>query len=123
EVHVAEMVLVAEDIGQYGVAFRVLDKTHGDTGHRRLEGHTGVHQGEAGTAHRGHGAGAIGFGDLRHDPQGVGEGVEARQHGGNAAPREAAVAHFAAAGKADATALTHRVGGEVVVEHEGVLAL
>src|SRR5690606_6444831 len=57
EVHVAEMVLVAEDVGQYGVAFRVLDKTHGDTGHRRLEGHTGVHQGEAGTAHRGHGAG------------------------------------------------------------------
>jgi hypothetical protein len=34
EVHVAEMVLVAQDIGQHGVAAVLLDQAHGDAGAR-----------------------------------------------------------------------------------------
>ena len=35
EVHVAEMVLVAEDVGQHGVALALEDQAHGDAGGRR----------------------------------------------------------------------------------------
>jgi hypothetical protein len=37
EVHVAEMVLVAEDVGQHGMAFTLEDEPHGDAGGRALE--------------------------------------------------------------------------------------
>ena len=36
EVHVAEMILVAEDVGQHGEAVALLDQAHGDAGHRAL---------------------------------------------------------------------------------------
>jgi hypothetical protein len=32
EVHVAEVILVAEDVGQHGEAVAVLDQAHGDAG-------------------------------------------------------------------------------------------
>ena len=35
EVHVAEVVLVAEDVGEHGEALAFLDQAHGDAGHRR----------------------------------------------------------------------------------------
>ena len=34
EIHVAEMILVAEDIRQHGKAFRLLDQPHRDPRHR-----------------------------------------------------------------------------------------
>ena len=44
EVHVAEMVLVTEDIGQHGIFILFLDQAHGHTRNRRAGGHTGIHQ-------------------------------------------------------------------------------
>ena len=44
EVHVAEVVLDAEDVGQHRDAVPLLDEPHGDPGHRRLDRHAGVHQ-------------------------------------------------------------------------------
>ena len=44
EVHVAEVVLVTEDVTQHGKTVAFLDQAHGDTRHRRLDRHTGVHQ-------------------------------------------------------------------------------
>ena len=54
EVHVAEMVLVAEDVGEHGEALAFQDQAHGDAGDRRAQRHAGVHQGERGAAHRRH---------------------------------------------------------------------
>ena len=54
EVHVAEMVLVAQDVGQHGEAAILLDQAHGDARHRPLQRHAGVHQRERAAAHRGH---------------------------------------------------------------------
>jgi hypothetical protein len=51
EVHVAEVILVAEDVGQHREAVAFLDQAHRDAGHRRLDRHAGVHQREAGAAH------------------------------------------------------------------------
>ncbi len=56
EVHVAEVVLVTKDIREDGklVLTGVVDETHGDAGHRILDGHTGVHQGECAATDAGH---------------------------------------------------------------------
>ena len=44
EVHVAERIFGAQDVGERGVATLVEYQPHGDAGHRRLYGHTSVHQ-------------------------------------------------------------------------------
>jgi hypothetical protein len=46
EVHVAQVIFVTQDVGQDDEALAFLDQTHGDTRHRRLDRHAGVHQGQ-----------------------------------------------------------------------------
>ena len=55
EIHVAEMIFVAKNIGQYGKAVIFLDQAHRDTGDRSLQGHTGIHQCQARATDAGHG--------------------------------------------------------------------
>jgi hypothetical protein len=50
EIHVAEVIFVAEDVGQHGEAVAVLDQAHRDAGHVRLHRHAGVHQRERAAA-------------------------------------------------------------------------
>ena len=47
EVHVAEMVLVAEDVGEHHEGVVLLDEAHRHTGDRGLDRHAGVHQRQA----------------------------------------------------------------------------
>ena len=54
EVHVAQVVLVAQDVGEHGEVLALLDEAHGDARHRALERHAGVHQRERGAAHGRH---------------------------------------------------------------------
>ena len=54
EVHVAEMVLVAEDVGQHGEALVLENEAHGDAGGRPPQRHAGVHQRQRRAANRGH---------------------------------------------------------------------
>ena len=56
EVHVAEVVLVAEDVGKDGVfaGLAIADHTHSHASDRLAHRHASVHQGEAATAYRGH---------------------------------------------------------------------
>ncbi len=61
-------------------------------------------------------------GDLRDDAERVGELVVLGQQRTHRAPGELAVADFAAAGRAHAAGLTDRVGREVVVQQEALLA-
>ncbi len=116
EVHVAEEVLEALDVGQDDGLALLLDQAHGDTGDRALEGHAGVHEGERGAAGRSHRRGAVGLHDLGDDADGVGElvlGGDQRQ----SALGEVAVADLAALGAAHAAGLAGAERREVVVVH------
>ena len=46
EIHIAEVIFSALDVGQNNVALAFLDQAHGDTGDRRLDRHAGIHQGQ-----------------------------------------------------------------------------
>ena len=122
EVHVAEVVLVAQDVGQDREALVFLDQAHGDARHRPLQRHAGIHQRQRGAADGRHRGRAVGLGDLRHDAHGVGELVLRRQQRMDGAPGQLAVADFAPARRSHAARFTDRVGREVVVQHE-VLAV
>ena len=54
EVHVAEMILVAENVGEHRIALAFEDQAHGDAGGRPLQRHAGVHQRERRAADRRH---------------------------------------------------------------------
>ena len=123
EVHVAEVVLVTEDVGQHREAVAFLDQAHGDAGHVRLQRHAGVQHGQAAAADRSHRRGAVALGDLGDHAQRVGELVLGRQHGDQCALGQAAVADLAALGAAHTTRLAGGERGHVVVQHEAVLEL
>ena len=123
EVHVPQVVFIAHDVGQHDEFVLLLDKAHGDARHRRRDAYAGVHQGQAGAAHRGHGAGAVGFGDLGDDADHIGELLQIRHHRHHPALRQPAVADLAALGRAGASGLAYAIRGKVVVQHEGVFAL
>ena len=126
EVHIAERVLGAEDVGQrdeatLGSAAFDLDvvghQTHRDARDRRLQRHTGVQQRQRRRAHRAHRGRTVGAQRLRHLPDRVRELLDARQHGHQRPLGQRAVADLAALGRADATGLTGRIRREVVVVH------
>ncbi len=60
EVHVPQVVLHPQDVGEDDVFVPLLDQAHGDAGHGGFDGHAGVHQGQGGAADRGHGGRAVG---------------------------------------------------------------
>ena len=123
EVHVAEMVLVAEDVGKDGIldVACVGNEAHGDSGHRALHPDACVEQGQRAAADGGHRRRAVGLEDVADDAAGVGESVG--EHALEGAVREVAVAHLAAADAALGTGLAGGEGREVIVEQEALLAL
>ena len=56
EVHVAQMILVAQDVRQHGplAALGIRDQTHGDARHGLAQFHAGVHEGQRTGANGGH---------------------------------------------------------------------
>ena len=96
EVHVAEMIFVAQDVGQHRKAVAFLDQAHGDTCHVRLERHTGIHQRQRAAADGGHRGRAVRFGDFRNHAHGVAEFFGGRQHGDQRTLGQTAMADFAA---------------------------
>ena len=61
EVHVTEVVLISEDVGEHGplAGCGVGDQSHGDTRDGFLDLHAGIHQGEGSGADGGHRRGAV----------------------------------------------------------------
>ena len=117
EVHIAEEVLDALDVGEDDHVVALLDEAHGHTGDGRGDRHAGVHQGQAASARGGHGGGAVGLEHLGDHADGVGEGVGVGQHGHQCALGQGAVAHLAALRRPHATGLAGAVGREVVLVH------
>ena len=115
EVHVAEVVLDAGDVGEDGVVVALLDEAHGHARDRPLERHARVHQRQRGAAHRGHRRRAVGLEDVRHDADRVGELLLRRDHRDQRALGERAVADVAALRAAHEAGLAHRERREVVV--------
>ena len=115
EVHVAEVVLDAGDVGEDGVVVALLDEAHGHAGDRGLQRHARVHQRQRGAAHRRHRRGAVGLEDVRHDADRVGEVLLRRDHRDQRALGERAVADVAALRAAHEAGLAHRERREVVV--------
>ena len=116
EVHVAEMVLVTENVREHGVALLLQDETHCDAGGRPLEWHSRIHQCKRSAAHRCHGGRPVRFGDLRDDAQRVGELVMRRQNRMNGAPGELAVTDLAPAGAAHPPGLADGKWRKVVMQ-------
>ncbi len=115
EVHVAEEVLDALDVGQDDGLALLLDEAHGHAGDGAGQGHAGVHEGEGRAAGRRHRRGAVGLHDLGDDPDGVGEVVLGGDDGEKGALGEVAVADLAALGASHAAGLAGAERREVVV--------
>ena len=98
EIHVAEVVLVAEDVGEDHAVLALFDQPHGDSGHRRLDGNSRIHEGEAAAAHRGHRARPVGLGYFGHHADDVGKLLHVRHHRLHPTLGEATVADFPALG-------------------------
>ena len=115
EVHVAVEVLDALNVQHGHPAVALGDEAAGDAGDRSLDGHTGVHQRQRGTADGSLRGGAVGTQDLGHAADGVGELLQRGQHRHKGALGQCAVADLAAAGAAGCAGLADRVRREVVV--------
>ncbi|CAN3989081.1 Guanine deaminase, partial [Dysosmobacter welbionis] len=124
EVHLAVEILHALDVDEGGEgAVVVLDQAAGDAGHRGLDGHAGVHQGQGGAADGALGGGAVGAQHLRHHADGVGELLHRGEHGHQSPLRQSTVADLPAAGGTGGLGLAYGVAGEVVVVHIPLLRL
>src|SRR5213592_1369505 len=123
EVHVAEVVLVTEDVGEDADLVALPDEPHGHAGDRRLDGHATVHERERAAAQGGHGGGAVRLEDLRDDADGVGELLLAREDRRERALGERPVADLAPPGAAQELDLARAEGREVVVQHELLVRL
>src|SRR5690606_22463415 len=64
EVHVAQMVLVAQNVAEHCEALILFDQAHGNAGYGLLQRYAGIHQRQRGAADGGHGGRTVGFGDL-----------------------------------------------------------
>ena len=118
EIHVAEMVLITENVGKNGEIVAFLDQAHGDTGNGALHRHAGVHQGQRTATYRRHRGRAVRLGDLGDETDGVGEVLFRRKQRTKRAPGKLAMADFAPSRRSDPAGLADRIGREVVVQHE-----
>src|SRR5690606_8463792 len=121
EVHVAEVILVAKDVAEYGELVTFEDQAHRDARNGPRDRHARVHHRQTPTAHRRHRARAVGLGDVGENADRVRELFLARQHRTQRAPGQLAVADFAAPRGPEAAHFTDRIRREVVVQHEALV--
>ena len=126
EVHVAEVVFIADDVGQEdvptrgnGSSTRPIEIPPTGLGDR----HAGVHQAEGRPADRGHRGGAVGFEDVADHPDRVREGRRIGQDRGDRPLGQGPVADLAAARSPDRPDLADGERRHVVVQHEGLAVL
>ena len=118
EVHVAEVILDAGDVGEDDVVVALLDQAHRHAGDGAGDRHAGRHQSHRGGADRAHRRRAVGLQRLRDDPDHVGEVLLARDRRRERSLGERAVADVAALRAAHEARLPDRERREVVVVPE-----
>ena len=117
EVHLAERVFEALDVGENRVLVALEDQAHRDAGDVIADRHAGVHQRERRSADRRHRRRSVGLEHFAHQAQRVRKLVLRRKHRQQRAFGEIAVTDFAAAGAAHRARLADRVRREVVEVH------
>ncbi len=95
EVHVAEVVLVTENIAEDGIFRAVRDKAHGDAGNGLLHLHAGVEQSESASAYGGHRRRTVRLEDVADDAANIGEVIG--EHALDGAVGQVAVTDFTTA--------------------------
>ena len=117
EVHIAEGVFKALNIGKNGNIVVVFNETHRHTGNRRFNGHTGIHQRQCAGAYAAHGSGTVGSDGFGYETESVREGLVRRNHRNEGFFRQSTVTDFAAAGASHGTGFTDAVRREIIVMH------
>ena len=119
EVHLAEEVFLADDVGDMRhLAVGVGEPTDRDAGAGVADRNTRVHEREAAAAHARHRRRTVRLGDVADETDGVGEVLARRQDAEERALCERAVADLATARAHDAAGFTRAERREVVVEVE-----
>ena len=118
EVHVAEVILDAGDVGEDDDVVVLLDQPHGDAGDRCGDRHARCLQGHRGGADGAHRRGAVRLQRLRDDPGHVREVVLRRDRRQQRPLGERAVADVATLRTTHEPSFADRVGREVVVVEE-----
>ena len=125
EIHVAEVILAADNVGKRGVALERLtfefgNETDGNTGHRATERNTCIHERKHASADTGHRCGSIGFHHFAHDTNSVREILLTWHDWLDRALGKGTMSDLAAVLSTETTSLTHAERREVVVEHEAL---
>ena len=120
EVHIAQVIFVAQNVRQYNVVVAFFHQTHCDTRNGSFDWHTCVHQRQRRAAHGSHRRRTVGFGDFRHYTYGVREFVHIRHDCQHAALRQTTVTNFTTLRRTDHAGFAYGVRREVVVEQEGI---
>ena len=117
EVHVAEEIFQALDIGEEDEIIVCLagNKTAADACDGLLDGDACCHKGHAGRAGRSHGSGTVGFEGLGDRTDRIRELIDGRQYGHECTLSQCAVSDLAAAGASGDSGLTYGIGREIVV--------
>src|SRR6185437_14072300 len=115
-VHVAVVIFGAGDVREDGVLVALDDQSHSDSSAGGLERHAGVHQGERSAANGSHRGGPVGFKNVGHDADGVGEINFGRQQVGQRAFGQSTVPYFAASRTTKEFHFANGEGWEVVVQ-------
>src|SRR5450759_268859 len=124
EVHVAEGILFAENVGQDNEAtVRLTDETHRRATNGGFDRHARIHEGEAGTAGRRHRGGAIRRHALADEADDVRELILGRQDRQQRPLSKMAVADLTPTGAAHRLVLAGAIGRHVVVVEEPLLGL
>ena len=120
KVHIAQVILITQDVGQHGEFVVVQNQTHCDTGNVCFQRHTGRQQAQTAAADGSHRRRTVGLGNLGNNTHGVAEFFRGRQYGNQCAFCQAAMSDFAAFRRADATHFAGRIRREVVMQHKAV---
>ena len=80
EIHVTQMILQPQDIGEHHHLLPFLDGSHRDARHGFLERHAGIHECQTATAYRRHRGRSVGLENVRHEAQRIGKILFGRQH-------------------------------------------
>ena len=120
EIHVAKVILVAQDVGKHGETVAFLDQAHRNARDMRLERYAGIHQREASTAYRSHRTRSIRLRNFGNQAHRVRKFLGRGQHREQGALGETTVSDFATFRRAHASRFTSRIRWEVVMQHESI---
>ena len=120
KVHVAQVVFITQNVGQYGEFVVVQNQTHRNTGNVCFQRHTGRQQAQAAAADGSHRRRTVGLGNFGNNAHGVAKFFRRRQYGNQCAFCQTAMSDFTAFRRADATHFAGRIWREVVMQHKAV---